>query len=154
MNIYKCIKNIEIFDRVIFSKGMLIDADNLSAYYRAVPFLYIDFNNKEYFDKYIPTYNIGQWVRLDYESLYGYVTGFIPKTKTYIVYIEDYNQTREVCENQMHPVDLYYFINTKGQVHRAFTGRNEERDAFTKQTNNQFSTKEEAKKVLKELWEN
>lgn len=154
MNIYKCIKDVEIFDRVIFSKGMLIDADNLSDSYRAIPFLHIDFNNKDYFERYVSTYNIGQWVKIGCQALYGYIVTFNPKTKTYIVHIEDYNQTREVCANQMHPVDLYYFINTKGQIHGAFTGKDKERDAFTKQTNNQFNTKEEAKKALKKIWGN
>lgn len=51
-------------------------------------------------------------------------------------------------------VNLYYFINTKGQVHRAFVGDNKERDIFTKKIHNQFNTKEEAKKALKKLWEN
>lgn len=50
----------------------------------------------------------------------------------------------------MYSVDLYYFINTKGQIH----GADKERDAFTKKTHNQFNTKEEAKKALKKLWEN
>lgn len=54
----------------------------------------------------------------------------------------------------MYPVDLYYFINTKGQIHGAFVGADKERDTFTKKTHNQFNTKEEAKKALKKLWEN
>lgn len=100
------------------------------------------------------TYKIGQWVQLKPRSLYGYITAFNPKTKKYTIYIEDYNRTEEVYEIDMHPADLYYFINTTGQIHRAFVGANKERDFFTKKTHNQFSTKEEAKKELKKIWEN
>lgn len=153
MNIYKCIKDVKIFDRIVYSKGQLIDIDNTSNY-TGIPFLYIDFNNTEYFEKYMSTYKIGQWVQLKPESLYGYVTAFNPKTKKYTIYIEDYNRTEEVYKIDTYPADLYYFINTKGQIHRAFVGANKERDFFTKKTHNQFNTKEEAKKELKKIWEN
>lgn len=153
MNIYKCIKDVKIFDRIVYSKGQLIDIDNTSNY-TGIPFLYIDFNNTEYFEKYMSTYKIGQWVQLKPESLYGYVTAFNPKTKKYTIYIEDYNRNEEVYKIDMYPADLYYFINTKGQIHRAFVGANKERAFFTKKTHNQFNTKEEAKKELKKIWEN
>lgn len=152
MNIYKCIKNIKIFDRIILREGELIDIDNPPTY--NIPFLHIDFNDTEYFSKYVTTYNLGQWVQLKPKSLYGYVTAFNPKTMLYTIHIEAYNRTKEVHEIDMYPVDLYYFINTKGQIHGAFTGKDKERDAFTKQTNNQFNTKEEAKKALKKIWGN
>lgn len=153
MNIYKCIKDIKIFDRIVYSKGQLIDIDDTSNY-TGIPFLYIDFNNTEYFSKYVTTYNLGQWVQLKPESLYGYITAFNPKTRLYTIHIEAYNRTKEVHEIDMYPVDLYYFINTKGQIHDAFVGADKERDVFTKKTHNQFNTKEEAKKALKKLWEN
>lgn len=153
MNIYKCIKDIKIFDRIIYSKDQLVDIDSTSDY-TSIPFLYIDFNNTEYFEKCMPVYKIGQWVKFKPQALYGYITAFNPKTKKYTVYIEDYNHTKEVYKCDICPINLYYFINTKGQVHRAFVGDNKERDAFTKKTHNQFNTKEEAKKALKKLWEN
>ena len=153
MNIYKCIKDVKIFDRIVYSKGQLIDIDNTSNY-TDIPFLYIDFNNTEYFAKYMSTYKIGQCVQLKPKSLYGYVTAFNPKTKKYTIYIEDYNRTEEVYKIDTYPADLYYFINTKGQIHRAFVGADKERDFFTKKTHNQFNTKKEAKKALKKIWEN
>ena len=52
----------------------------------------------------------------------------------------------------MYPVDLYYFINTKGQIHDAFVGADKERDVFTKKTHNQFNTKEEAIYRAKPYW--
>lgn len=58
-----------------------------------------------------------------------------------------------MCEHDVYPIDLYYFINTKGQIHETFVSADKERDAFTRKTHNQFNTKEEAKKALKKLWE-
>ena len=151
MNIYKCIKDIKIFDRIILREGELIDIDNPPTY--SIPFLHIDFNDTEYFSKYVTTYNLGQQVRLKSKCLNGYVTAFNPKTKLYTICIENYNRTEEVCEHDVYPIDLYYFINTKGQIHETFVSADKERDAFTRKTHNQFNTKEEAKKALKKLWE-
>jgi hypothetical protein len=48
----------------------------------------------------------------------------------------------KVYENELIPVDYYYFINSEGDVHQIIVGENLKRDKWCKLTNNYFTSKE------------
>lgn len=50
MNIYKCIKDVKVFDKVLYRKGELIDIDdeNSVSRYKDEPFVVIPYTDPEF----------------------------------------------------------------------------------------------------------
>ena len=155
--IVKCIKEVRILDNRIFSKGELYDTKKLPCAIANQPFS-INFDNGEYFEEYHRKFNDYQTVSYHDRNKkgirYGKVMDFRPNGRgTYTVRFED-GHTEFLSPTDLTPVETYFFINSEGEIHFQYEGKNPNRDRFCAIINNRFSTHAEAEKYLHSLYQN
>lgn len=155
--IVKCIKDIRILDKRIFLKGELYDTKKLPCVIANLPFS-INFDDREYFQEYSRRFKDYQAVSYHDRSkntvLYGKVTDFRPIGRgTYTVRFES-GRIERLESPDLTPVETYFFINSEGEIHFQYEGKNPNRDRFCAIINNRFSTHAEAEKYLHSLYQN
>ena len=153
-----CIKDIRIFDKRVFLKGKLYDTEELPSAIGNLPFS-INFDDSEYFKEYHRKFNDYQTVsyhdRSKNGNRYGKVTDFRYNNGRgiYTVCFED-GHNEFLSSTDLTPVETYYFINSSGEIHLQYEGKNPKRDRFCTIINNRFSTYVEAEKYLHSLYQN
>lgn len=155
--IVKCIKDIRILDKRIFLKDELYDTKKLPYAIANLPFS-INFDDGEYFKEYHRKFGDSQAVSYHDRSkntiLYGKVTDFKPIGRgTYTVRFES-GRIERLESPDLTPVETYFFINSEGEIHFQYEGKNPSRDRFCAIINNRFSTQAEAEKYLHSLYQN
>lgn len=155
--IVKCIKDVRILNNRIFLKDELYDTKKLPCAIANLPFS-INFDDGEYFEEYHRKFNNYQAVsyhdRIKKGIRYGKVIDFRPNGRgTYTVCFED-GHTEFLSPTDLTPVETYYFINSSGEIHLQYEGKNPNRDRFCTIINNRFSTQLEAEKYLDSLYHN
>lgn len=155
--IVKCIKDIRILDKRIFLKGELYDTKKLPCAIANLPFS-INFDDREYFEEHHRKFDDYQAVSYHDRSknavLYGKVTDFRPIGRgTYTVRFES-GRIERLESPDLTPVETYFFINSEGEIHFQYEGKNPNRDRFCAIINNRFSTHAEAEKYLHSLYQN
>ena len=155
--IVKCIKEVSILGKRIFLKGELYDTKKLPCVIANLP-LDINFNDGTYFQEYSRRFKDYQAVSYHDRSKkclrYGKVTDFkLNGRGIYTVRFED-GHDEFLSSTDLTPVETYFFINSEGEIHFQYEGKNPNRDRFCAIINNRFSTHAEAEKYLHSLYQN
>ena len=131
---------------------------------------WINVNNKDYFKDVTaaannlnePLFKIGEEVRT---TTFGETIFKVSKIKAQMVYDEGVilnkykyivdvkNKKHTIAENQLIKINKYWFINSEGRISEVEL-KNDEKDVWRKMTGNFFSTKEEAKAYVDNVWKN
>lgn len=129
---------------------------------------WINVNNKDYFKDVTaaannlnePLFKIGEEVRT---TTFGETIFKVSKIKAQMVYDEGVilnkykyivdvkNKKHTIAENQLIKINKYWFINSEGRISEVEL-KNDEKDVWRKMTGNFFSTKEEAKAYVNNVW--
>ena len=129
---------------------------------------WINVNNKDYFKDVTaaannlnePLFKIGEEVRT---TTFGETIFKVSKIKAQMVYDEGIirnkykyivdvkNKKHTLAENQLIKINKYWFINSEGRISEVEL-KNDEKDVWRKMTGNFFSTKEEAKAYVNNVW--
>ena len=129
---------------------------------------WINVNNKDYFKDVTaaannlnePIFKIGEEVRT---TTFGETIFKVSKIKAQMVYDEGVilnkykyivdvkNKKHTIAENQLIKINKYWFINSEGRISEVEL-KNDEKDVWRKMTGNFFSTKEEAKAYVNNVW--
>ena len=129
---------------------------------------WINVNNKDYFKDVTiaannlnePLFKIGEEVRT---TTFGEIIFKVSKIKAQMVYDEGVirnkykyivdvkNKKHTLAENQLIKINKYWFINSEGRISEVEL-KNDEKDVWRKMTGNFFSTKEEAKAYVNNVW--
>lgn len=129
---------------------------------------WINVNNKDYFKDVTvaannlnePLFNVGEEVRT---TTFGETIFKVSKIKAQMVYDEGIirnkykyivdvkNKKHTLAENQLIKINKYWFINSEGRISEVEL-KNDEKDVWRKMTGNFFSTKEEAKAYVNNVW--
>ena len=129
---------------------------------------WINVNNKDYFKDVTaaannlnePLFKIGEEVRTttfgetifkvcEIKAQLVYNEGVIYNKYKYIVDVK--NKKHTIAENQLIKINKYWFINSEGRISEVEL-KNDEKDVWRKMTGNFFSTKEEAKAYVNNVW--
>ena len=130
---------------------------------------WINVNNKDYFKDVTvaannlnePLFKIGEEVRT---TTFGEIIFKVSKIKAQMVYDEGVirnkykyivdvkSKKHTLAENQLIKINKYWFINSEGRISEVEL-KNDEKDVWRKMTGNFFSTKEEAKAYVNNVWE-
>ena len=116
-----------------------------------LPPIAFDFDNDEYFVEYTPKFKNGMSIIFTDKlgrKKYGHVVKYSVRGDLYGVMLENEKVPRGVKEKNLTLAKQYYFINSQGDIHRTYEGKDSKRDKYTKATNNQFETQQEAERVL------
>ena len=148
MQIYKCIKNVTFNERTLFLKGTIFEKDDKN---NISPPIAIDFDNDEYFVEYTPKFKNGMSIIFTDKlgrKKYGHIVKYCVRGDLYSIMLENEKVPKGVKEKNLTLAKQYYFINTQGDIHRTYEGKDSKRDKYTKATNNQFETQQEAERAL------
>lgn len=153
MNIYKCIKDVKVFDKVLYRKGDLIDIDdeNSVSRYKDEPFVVIPYTDPEFFTKYDLRVDVGDFVCQTVrgnKKRYGQIVDFKTKNQTLVVKFEDRRDIEEVNPNFVVPAERYFFISSEGKIQKTFKGLNEDRDQYLTLSGRMWPSKKMAQDFL------
>ena len=131
---------------------------------------WINVNNEDYFKDVTkvvnnlnePVFKVGEEVKT---RAFGETIFKVCEIKAQLVYNEGviYNKYKYIVgtkskkytltENQLIKINKYWFINSEGRINEVEL-KNDEKDVWRKMTGNFFSTKEEAKAYVDNVWKN